>query len=92
VVKNNSHFLILLVGTILFLLLIFFLIRSPAIPAQFTGPGMDVKIYERTSEVLAVSIWNGTIFSVSVKVISGYFAFVILVFGHFFFTRNRIKS
>jgi hypothetical protein len=89
---KNLHFIILVAGTILFLSLTFFLIQSPTIPAQFTDPGMDIKIYERTSEVLAGSIWNGNILSLAVKMFSGYFAFVILVFGHFFFTRNRIKS
>jgi|CZKP01.1.fsa_nt_gi hypothetical protein len=90
--KKNQHFIILVTGTILFLLLIFLLIKSPAIPAQFTGAGMDIKIYERISEVLMGAIWNGNILSVAVKIFSGYFAFIILVFGHYYFSRTRVVS
>jgi hypothetical protein len=90
--NKDPHFLILVAGTILFLLLTFFLIGSPAIPAPFTGPGMDVKIYARTGEVLMASMWNGTILSVAVKIFFGYFAFVILLFGHFYFIRSSVKG
>ena len=90
--KKNPHYIILVAGTILFLLLTFLLIHSPMIPAQFAGPGMDIKIYERISEVLMGSMENGYIISVAVKIFFGYFAFVLLVFGHYYFTRSNEKS
>jgi len=88
---KNLHFIILVSGTIIFLLLTFFLQGIPTIPSVFAGPDMNAKIYERVNEVVMGSLANGYILSVSVKIFFGYFAFVILVFGHFYFIRSNEK-
>jgi hypothetical protein len=89
---KNLHFIILVSGTIIFLLLTFFLIQKPIFPVPFTGPDMDIKIYSEISQVIMGSLWNGTILSVAIKIFFGYFAFVIMVFGHYHFTRTGLKS
>jgi hypothetical protein len=90
--NKNPHFLILAAGTIIFMYLTFLLVHSPMIPVPFTGPDMEMKIYGQLSQVIMGSLANGYILAASVKIFFGYFAFIILLFGHYHFTRTVLNK